>query len=127
MMARRKIWDDTRAYLAAHGFTNVELSKNEVNQGTVINTLHAVELAKGGGFMAFHRAIMYDAATIRWVLEMLRKDAPQVALGNPPITGRKVTARFGCSCPVRHRLTALPYGPPTTITKAIRRNVLFVR
>lgn len=40
-------WDDTRAYLAAHGFTNVKLSKNKVNQGTVTNMLHAVEMASG--------------------------------------------------------------------------------
>ena len=40
-------WDDTRDYLAAHGFTNVKLSKNKVNQGTVTNMLHAVELASG--------------------------------------------------------------------------------
>lgn len=39
-------WDDTRAYLAAHGFTNVKLSKNKVNQGTVTNMLHAVELGQ---------------------------------------------------------------------------------
>ena len=40
-------WNDTRAYLAAHGFTNGRRSKNKMNQGTVTNMLHAVELASG--------------------------------------------------------------------------------
>ena len=75
-------WDDTRAYLAAQGFTNVKLSKNKVNQGTVTNMLHAVELASGQWIAGISPGdYVYDASTIRWVLEMLRRDAPQVAFG----------------------------------------------
>ena len=75
-------WDDTRAYLAAHGFTNVKLSKNKVNQGTVTNMLHAVELASGQWIAGISPGdYVYDASTVRWVLDMLRKDAPQVAFG----------------------------------------------
>ena len=71
MMARRRIiWDDTRAYLAAHGFTNVKLSKNKINQGTVTNMLHAVELASGQWIAGISPGdYVYDASTVRWVLD----------------------------------------------------------
>ena len=63
-------WDDTHAYLAAHDFTNVKLSKNKVNQGTVTNMLHAVELASGQWIAGISPGdYVYDASTIRWVLE----------------------------------------------------------
>ncbi len=111
-------WDDTRAYLAAHGFTNVKLSKNKVNQGTVTNMLHAVELASGQWIAGISPGdYVYDASTIRWVLDMLRKDAPQVAFGKVRLLpAGKSTARW-YSCPGRRRLTALPTMRPTTITR----------
>lgn len=75
-------FEDTQAYLKAHGFTNVKLSKNKVNHGTVNNTLRAVELAQGRWIVGLSPGdYFYDAGTVRWMLEMLRRDAPRVAFG----------------------------------------------
>lgn len=72
----------TQQYLAAHGFTNVKLSKNKVNGGTVNNMLHAVEMACGQWIAGISPGdYVYDPETIAWVLQMLRTDAPRVAFG----------------------------------------------
>ena len=117
-------WDDTRAYLAAHGFTNVKLSKNKVNQGTVTNMLHAVELASGQWIAGISPGdYVYDASTIRWVLEMLRKDAPQVAFGKSAYYRQESDGTL-VQLPGETPFDRTPYDAAHYDNKAIRRNVL---
>ena len=117
-------WDDTRAYLAAHGFTNVKLSKNKVNQGTVTNMLHAVELASGQWIAGISPGdYVYDASTIRWVLAMLRKDAPQVAFGKSAYYRQESDGTL-VQLPGETPFDRTPYEAAHYDNKAIRRNVL---
>ena len=117
-------WDDTRAYLAAHGFTNVKLSKNKVNQGTVTNMLHAVELASGQWIAGISPGdYVYDASTVRWVLDMLRKDAPQVAFGKSAYYRQEADGTL-VQLPGETPFDRTPYEAAHYDNKAIRRNVL---
>ena len=117
-------WDDTRAYLAAHGFTNVKLSKNKVNQGTVTNMLHAVELASGQWIAGISPGdYVYDASTVRWVLDMLRRDAPQVAFGKSAYYRQESDGTL-VQLPGETPFDRTPYDAAHYDNKAIRRNVL---
>ena len=117
-------WDDTRAYLATHDFTNVKLSKNKVNQGTVTNMLHAVELASGQWIAGISPGdYVYDASTIRWVLDMLRRDAPQVAFGKSAYYRQESDGTL-VQLPGETPFDRTPYEATHYDNKAIRRNVL---
>lgn len=117
-------WNDTRAYLAAHGFTNVRLSKNKVNQGTVTNMLHAVELASGQWIAGISPGdYVYDASTIRWVLDMLRKDAPKVAFGKAAYYRQEGDGTL-VQLPGETPFDRTPYDADHYDNKTIRRNVL---
>ena len=117
-------WQDTQAYLARHGFTNVKLSKNAVNKGTVSNMRNAVELASGQWIAGISPGdYVYDSTTIRWVLEMLRRDKPRVAFGKSAYYRQEPDGTL-VQLPGETPFDRTPYDANHYDNKKIRRNVL---
>lgn len=73
---------ETRRFLARYGFENVTCVKMQPNGGTVRNLLNGVEHAAGRWvFSPSPGDYLYDAGTVRWLLENLRRDEPPVLFG----------------------------------------------
>lgn len=66
---------------------------------------------------------MYDASTVRWVLDMLRKDAPQVAFGKSAYYRQEADDTL-VQLPGETPFDRTPYEAAHYDNKAIRRNVL---
>ena len=86
--------------------------------------LHAVELASGQWIAGISPGdYVYEASTIRWVLEMLRKDAPQVAFGKSAYYRQESDGTL-VQLPGETPFDRTPYDAAHYDNKAIRRNVL---
>ena len=72
----------TRKILAENGFTGAKFVKLTPNGGTVKNVLNGAKQAAGKWvFTVSPGDYLYDADTVVWLLEVLRRDAPRVAFG----------------------------------------------
>ena len=72
----------TRKILAENGFTGAKFVKLTPNGGTVKNVLNGAKQAAGKWvFTVSPGDYLYDADTVAWLLEVLRRDAPRVAFG----------------------------------------------
>lgn len=72
----------TRQILAENGFTGAKFVKLTPNGGTVKNVLNGAKQAAGKWvFTVSPGDYLYDADTVAWLLEVLRRDAPRVAFG----------------------------------------------
>lgn len=100
----------TRKILAESGFTGAKFVKLTPNGGTVKNVLNGAKQAAGKWvFTVSPGDYLYDADTVAWLLEVLRRDAPRVAFGRLPATQTGTAHRSGA--PATRRLTARPTAP----------------
>ncbi len=113
---------ESRAYLAAHGITDVQTTKLTPNGGTVKNAQNAVRTAATKWVLMLSPGdFLYDETTVSWWLARLQADAPRVAFGKQayfapgdaphPVPGQTPFDRDA-------------YDPANYNAKAIRRNVL---
>ena len=73
---------ESRAYLAAHGITDVQTTKLQPNGGTVKNARNAVRAAATRWVLMLSPGdFLYDSETLRWWLGRLQADEPRVAFG----------------------------------------------
>ena len=73
---------ESRAYLAAHGITDVQTTKLQPNGGTVKNARNAVRTAATRWVLMLSPGdFLYDSETLRWWLGRLQADEPRVAFG----------------------------------------------
>lgn len=113
----------TRKILAENGFTGAKFVKLTPNGGTVKNVLNGAKQAAGKWvFTVSPGDYLYDADTVAWLLEVLRRDAPRVAFG-----------RLACyadrnGAPIRRPGDApfdrTPYRPGAYDAKTAKRNML---
>ena len=113
----------TRKILAENGFTGAKFVKLTPNGGTVKNVLNGAKQAAGKWVFTISPGdYLYDADTVAWLLEVLRRDAPRVAFG-----------RLACyadrnGAPIRRPGDApfdrTPYRPGAYDAKTAKRNML---
>ena len=113
----------TRKILAENGFTGAKFVKLTPNGGTVKNVLNGAKQAAGKWvFTVSPGDYLYDADTVAWLLEVLRRDAPRVAFG-----------RLACyadrnGAPIRRPGDApfdrTPYRPGAYDARTAKRNML---
>ena len=113
----------TRKILAENGFIGAKFVKLTPNGGTVKNVLNGAKQATGKWvFTVSPGDYLYDADTVAWLLEVLRRDAPRVAFG-----------RLACyadrnGAPIRRPGDApfdrTPYRPGAYDAKTAKRNML---
>ena len=73
---------ESRAYLAAHGITDVQTVKLMPNGGTVKNMQNALRAVTTRWVLTLSPGdFLYDSETLRWWLGRLQADAPRVAFG----------------------------------------------
>lgn len=116
-------FEESRAYLAAHGITAVQCAKMQPNGGTVANILNAAECAAGDYVVTISPGdYFYDAETVAWYLEVIRREAPRAAFG------RQACYRLQGGVPVQcaggSPFDRSPYTPARFDGKKARRNLL---
>ena len=73
---------ESRAYLAAHGITDVQTAKLIPNGGTVKNAQNALRTAATRWVLMLSPGdFLYDSETVSWWLGRLQADGPRVAFG----------------------------------------------
>lgn len=73
---------ETREILAQNGFANTKFTKLTPNGGTVKNVLNGAKRATGRWVFTISPGdYLYDADTVSWLLETLRRDTPRVLFG----------------------------------------------
>ena len=113
---------ESRAYLAAHGITDVQTVKLMPNGGTVKNMQNALRAVTTRWVLTLSPGdFLYDSETLRWWLGRLQADAPRVAFGRQayfapgsdphPIPGETPFDRT-------------PYDPAHYDARTVRRNLL---
>lgn len=113
----------TRRILEAGGFTGAKFAKLTPNGGTVKNLLHGLRQAAGQWvFTVSPGDYLYDAGTVRWLLDTLRRDAPRVMFGHLACyagQGAGFLPRPGDA-----PFDASPYRPGAYDGRAAKRNML---
>lgn len=113
----------TREILAKNGFTGAKFAKLFPNGGTVKNVLNGVRYATGRWVFTISPGdYLYDANTVTWLLEVLRRDAPPVMFGHLACYAEEK------STPVQRAgdtpFDASPYMPGKYNAKTAKRNLL---
>ena len=112
----------TRKILAENGFTGAKFVKLTPNGGTVKNVLNGAKQAVGKWvFTVSPGDYLYDADTVAWLLEVLRRDAPRVALAAGLLRDRNGAP---IQCPGDAPFDRTPYRPGTYDAKTAKRNML---
>lgn len=115
-------FEESRAYLVAHGFDGVQTHAMAQNGGTVRNILRAAEQVSTRWVLTLSPGdYLYDGGTASWWLERLRADAPRVAFarqayytpGPPP-----------APAPGETPFDRTPYDPAHYDAGTIKRNLL---
>ena len=112
---------ESRAYLAAHGITDVQTTKLQPNGGTVKNARNAVRAAATRWVLMLSPGdFLYDSETLRWWLGRLQADEPRVAFGRQAYFTPDPPQPTAGETPYDRT----PYDPAHYDAKAIRRNLL---
>lgn len=112
---------ESRAYLAAHGITDVQTTKLQPNGGTVKNARNAVRAAATRWVLMLSPGdFLYDSETLRWWLGRLQADEPRVAFGRQAYFTPDPPQPTAGETP----FDRTPYDPAHYDAKAIRRNLL---
>lgn len=112
---------ESRAYLAAHGITDVQTTKVQPNGGTVKNARNAVRAAATRWVLMLSPGdFLYDSETLRWWLGRLQADEPRVAFGRQAYFTPDPPQPTAGETP----FDRTPYDPAHYDAKAIRRNLL---
>lgn len=112
---------ESRAYLAAHGITDVQTTKLQPNGGTVKNARNAVRAAATRWVLMLSPGdFLYDSEMLRWWLGRLQADEPRVAFGRQAYFTPDPPQPTAGETP----FDRTPYDPAHYDAKAIRRNLL---
>ena len=113
---------ESRAYLAAHGITDVQTVKLMPNGGTVKNMQNALRAVTSRWVLTLSPGdFLYDSETLRWWLGRLQADAPRVAFG------RQAYFAPGSDphpVPGETPFDRTPYDPAHYDARTVRRNLL---
>ena len=113
---------ESRAYLAAHGITDVQTVKLMPNGGTVKNMQNALRAVTTRWVLTLSPGdFLYDSETLRWWLGRLQADAPRVAFG------RQAYFAPGSDphpVPGETPFDRTPYDPAHYDARTVRRNLL---
>ena len=113
---------ESRAYLAAHGITDVQTTKLQPNGGTVKNARNAVRAAATRWVLMLSPGdFLYDSETLRWWLGRLQADEPRVAFGKQAYFTPGPAPQ---PTPGETPFDRTPYDPAHYDAKIIRRNLL---
>ena len=113
----------TRKILAENGFTGAKFVKLTPNGGTVKNVLNGAKQAAGKWvFTVSPGDYLYDADTVAWLLEVLRRDAPRVAFGRLACYADRNGAPI--QRPGDAPFDRTPYRPGAYDAKTAKRNML---
>lgn len=112
----------SRAYLAAHGITDVQTAKLIPNGGTVKNAQNALcTAATRWVLMLSPGDFLYDSETVSWWLGRLQADGPRVAFGKQAYFTPGPAPQ---PTPGETPFDRTPYDPAHYDAKTIRRNLL---
>lgn len=115
-------FEQSRAYLAAGGITEVQTSPMAENGGTVRNVLCAAQKVRTRWVLTLSPGdYLYDAGTVSWWLERLQADAPRVAFARQAYyTPQPAPA----PAPGETPFDRTPYDPARYDAAAVKRNLL---
>lgn len=112
----------TRALLAAHGMA-ARFAKLTPNGGTVNNLRNGLRYAGGRWVLTISPGdCLYDADTLRWLLDALRRDEPRVAFGR--LACYSMEKDRPCLRPGDPPFDPSPYAPGRFDARAAKRNLL---
>ena len=114
---------ETKAYLEGYGIHPAAFVKAEKNGGTVKNLLGGLRRSTGRWVFAPSPGdYLYDADTLRWLLETLQRDEPRVGFGGLAAYCEK--AGIPCQLPGDTPFDKAPYQPGRYDAARAKRNML---